>query len=132
MTTSVLIVHWNDLVSCPLPHLSSPLLTLQAIRKQARIRHGVRSALVLGSWQPADSTTAELQRLGYRLYHDPPADGDLGGVLPNGAGSPAQAVLVMSPERARRWRAALEDGGCLVEIWPAAAEPETDGAEERG
>src|SRR5437764_13773993 len=110
MTTSVLIVHWNDLVSCPLPHASSPLLTLQAIRKQARLRHGVRSALVLGSWQPADSITAELQRLGDRLYHDPPADGDLGGALPNGAGSPAPAVLVMTPARARPWRASVASG----------------------
>src|SRR5436305_10562142 len=127
MTTSVLIVHWNDLVSCPLPHSSSPLLTLQAIRKQARLRHGVRSALVLGSWQPADSITAELQRLGYRLYHEPPADGDLTGILPNGGGSPVQVVLVMCPERAGRWRPVLEDGGCVVVIWHARAEGDTGG-----
>src|SRR5205823_14446696 len=76
---------------------------------------------VVGAWQQAGGEAAELQRLGYRLYHEPRVDGDLDGILPNG-GWPGQVVLVMSPERAGRWRAVLAGVECSAEAWHVPAD----------
>src|SRR5439155_16876979 len=96
-------------------HDLPPALLLHALRKQARVRHGARTTLVLGAWGQAAGTVAELQGLGCRLYNEEEVDGNLGALFPSSR--PKQAVLVMDGERAERWSAMLAQEQCASELW---------------
>src|SRR4051794_18333443 len=107
MTTSVLIVHWDDLLNLSTGIDLSPSLLVQAARKQARLRHGAEVTLLVGSRPPPAGPEGALQRLGCRLHADAELKEDLAGALPAGAESDRRAVLVMGPDRAAEWQAAL-------------------------
>jgi hypothetical protein len=115
MTTSVLIIHWEDLLNHGFTGEPPRAFVLHALRKQARLRHGARSTLILGTWAQAAATVAELQGLGCRLYNEEEVEGNLGALFPSSR--PKQAVLVMDEERAARWSALLAQEQCASELW---------------
>src|SRR5262245_49133169 len=115
MTSSVLIVHWNDLLNHRFERDLPPSLILHALRKQARVRHGARATLILGPWGQAAETVAELQGLGCRLYNEEEVEDNPGALF--ASSRPKQAVLVMDGERAARWRDLLGQEECASELW---------------
>jgi uncharacterized LabA/DUF88 family protein len=117
MTTSVLIVHWDDLLGPRSGIDLSPTIAVHAARKQARVRHGAETTLVVGSWATGGPEIAEFQRSGYRLHDEAAIAGDPAGALPGEPDDGRRAVLVMAAGRARAWREALAATGWEAEIW---------------